>query len=168
MCTIPLDGVHVCPWTLVFPSSASAGCWTSPYCCSRVFLPGLGLFPLIKRLTLPPLLLTVIEPGHIVTLHTHQAHSPRFLEVTSITLLCAEQQELKQISKIMAIGQSYRMGLLHQTVWGLVGTSYQGYPLNVGGSSTVNSFLEQERKGREWKHKKTSGTITTTRFTYRY
>lgn len=30
------------------------------------------------------------------------------------------------------------MGLLHQTVGGLVGTSYQGEPLNVGRSNTIN------------------------------
>ena len=85
-----LDGVRVFTWTLVFPTTASVvdysvGCWTGPCCCSRVSLPGLGLFPLIKGLTLVPLL-TVTEPGHSVTLSTHHAHSPHFLEVTSITL----------------------------------------------------------------------------------
>jgi len=34
------------------------------------------------------------------------------------------------------------MGLLHQKVWGLVGTSYQGDRMNVGGSNTVNKFLD--------------------------
>lgn len=33
------------------------------------------------------------------------------------------------------------LGLLLQMVRGLVGTSYQGDPLNVGGSSTVNKFI---------------------------
>ena len=40
---------------------------------------------------------------------------------------------------------SYQMGLLHQMVWGLVGTSYRGYPLNVGRSSTVNIFGARRR-----------------------
>jgi len=38
----------------------------------------------------------------------------------------------------MEIIPSYQMGLLHQLVWGLAGISYQGDPLNVGGSSTIN------------------------------
>ena len=87
-------------------------------------------------LYLPPL--TVRETRHKVTLRTHQAHSPRFLEVTSITFSCANQQELRKISKIMETRPSYRMGFLHQTVWDLIGTTYWGDPLNVGGSSTVN------------------------------
>jgi len=39
---------------------------------------------------------------------------------------------------------SYHMGLLHQTGWGLVGTSYRGDPLNVGGSNTVNTSLPDQ------------------------
>lgn len=40
----------------------------------------------------------------------------------------------------MVIRPSYWMGLPHQTVWGLFGTSYQGDPLNVGRSNTINIF----------------------------
>jgi len=35
----------------------------------------------------------------------------------------------------------FRMGLIHQMVWGLIGTSYRRDPLNIGGSNTVNTFL---------------------------
>ena len=56
-------------------------------------------------------------------------------------LFCADKQELRQTFKIMATGPSYWIGLPHQTVWGLVGTSYWDDPLNVGGSSTVNKYL---------------------------
>ena len=37
------------------------------------------------------------------------------------------------------------MGFPHQTVSGLVGTSYWGDPLNVGGSNTVNIFGARRR-----------------------
>jgi len=144
--TISLDGVHIFPWNLVFttvPSAVdySARCWKYPSCCSHVFLPGLGLFPLIKRFNFTSPLLTIRELGHRVTLRTHQAHSPHFLEFTSITLSCVEQKEIRQIFKRMETMPSYRMGLLHQTVWGLVGTSYRGDPLNFGGSNTTNTSI---------------------------
>lgn len=41
----------------------------------------------------------------------------------------------------MEIGPSYQMGLLHQTMLGIIRTPYQGDPLSVGDSSTVNRFL---------------------------
>lgn len=53
-------------------------------------------------------------------------------------LSCVEKQLLRQIFMKMAIGPSYPMGLLHLIVWVLVGTSYRGDPLNVGGSGIVN------------------------------
>jgi len=39
----------------------------------------------------------------------------------------------------------YHPGLLLQMVWGLVATSYQGDPLNVGGSSTINISSARRR-----------------------
>jgi len=58
-----------------------------------------------------------------------------------------DKQELRHIFMIMENGPSYQMGLLHQMVWGLIGTSYQGYPLNVGESSTIN-ISGTRRRGR--------------------
>lgn len=48
--------------------------------------------------------------------------------------------EPRKISKYMEPDPSYLMGLLPQTVWGLIGTQYQGYPMNVGRSNTINIF----------------------------
>jgi len=37
----------------------------------------------------------------------------------------------------MSTEPAYQMGLLQQMAWGLVGTSYLGYPLNVGEYGTM-------------------------------
>ena len=57
----------------------------------------------------------------------------------------ADRQDLRQIFKIMATRPSYQMGLPHQMVWGLVGTSYWGDPLNVSGFNIVNIFGARRR-----------------------
>ena len=49
----------------------------------------------------------------------------------------------------MRIKPSYGMGLLHQTVRYLVGTSYWGDPLKVGRSSTINTFKTSKNPKEE-------------------
>lgn len=95
------------------------------------------LLPLTWSLNSPPF--AVRE-----TRHSYIAHSLRTLtllfEGTNVTLSCVEQQEVRKISSYMEIGSSYMMGLIHHMVWGLVGISYRGYPLNFGRSNIVNGF----------------------------
>ena len=55
------------------------------------------------------------------------------------TLMCW-QLKPRQISKYMETRPLYHMGLIHQTVWGLIWNSHRGDPLNVGGSNTVNKI----------------------------
>jgi len=78
----------------------------------------------------------------------HQAREPHCSKTKQTTLTCW-QARAKVYFKIMETGPSYQMGLLHQTMWGLVGTSYRGDPLNVGGSSTVNIFGARRRARRQ-------------------
>jgi len=114
-----------CPIVLCVPSRVGAS--------SKPIWDSLPLSPSTMKETLTQVTLTITRHMNITS------------QRKSRPLSYADKQELRQISMIMETGPSYRMGLPHQTVWGLVGTSYQGDPLNVGESSTVNTSGARRR-----------------------
>jgi len=93
----------------------------------------------------PPSPSTMKEPLTQVTLVITK-HVNLTSREQSEPLSCADRQELRKILKIMETGPSYRMGLPHQTVWDLIGTSYWGDPLNVGGSNTIKISSARRRE----------------------
>ena len=54
----------------------------------------------------------------------------------------------RRFSTVKALHYHPLLGLLLQMVWGLVGTSYQGDPLNFGRSNTVN--ISGTRRRARW------------------
>jgi len=54
---------------------------------------------------------------------------------------CAKKKEIRQTFKIMETKPPYQTIHLHQTVWGLVGTSYWADPLNFGGPNAMKRKL---------------------------
>ena len=126
--------IHCVFVTATYVQTTLSGVVHVMLCC--VSMKKLGHFPFYWRLTS-----TLSVYGERTMTQVTLAlirHANLDVRRQSRPLTCVDKQELKKTLKIMEIGPSYWIGLLHQTVWGLVGTSCKGDPMNVGRSSTVN------------------------------
>jgi len=123
-CRIRVDystGRFVCPFVFCVPS--------------RV-----GTDPFQTRTHLHPLPLTVKEPLTQVHLHS----------LGTWTSLPEDKADHSPVMTSKIWGKSLRQWQLghhtgwdpHQMVWGVIGTSYWGDPLNVVGSNIVNTFFQ--------------------------
>jgi len=114
---------------------------------AHVFLPSSVLSQDLKGLTLFPLcVITFMHYTWIsIKSHTcsHQSHH------TPLYALLQPRHINK--SNYIAIRDVFWMRLLHQTVWGLIGTSYRGNPLNDCGSNTIDFF--GARRSANWQAK---------------